>query len=32
VANPALLRPVCTTPQHLHLVSALARFVELATA
>jgi len=31
VASPALLRPVCTTPQHLHLVSALARFVELAS-
>jgi len=30
VANPALLRPSCNTPKHLHLASALARFVELA--
>lgn len=31
VASPALLRPVCATPRHLHLASALARFVETAT-
>ncbi|MGE0867555.1 MAG: TM0106 family RecB-like putative nuclease [Kofleriaceae bacterium] len=31
VASPALLRAHCTTPGHLHLVSALARYVELAT-
>jgi hypothetical protein len=30
VASPALLRPDCATPGHLHLASALARFVELA--
>jgi uncharacterized protein len=30
VANPRLLRPDCHTPKHLHLASALARFVELA--
>ena len=32
VASPALLRPVCSTPGHLHLASALARYVELARA
>lgn len=31
VASPALLRPTCATPRQLHLASALARFVELAT-
>jgi predicted RecB family nuclease len=30
VANPSLLRPVCSTPKHLHLASALSRYVELA--
>jgi len=30
VCSPALLRPTCRTPHHLHLASALARFVELA--
>lgn len=30
IASPALLRPLCNTPYHLHLASALARFVELA--
>lgn len=30
VANPALLRPNCSTPAHLRLASALCRFVELA--
>jgi len=30
IANAALLRPTCATPLHLHLASALARFVELA--
>lgn len=30
VASPDLLRPRCTTPHHLHLANALARYVELA--
>jgi len=30
VCSPALLRPACSTPTHLHLASALARYVELA--
>lgn len=30
VASPDLLRPSCTTPRHLHLANALARYVELA--
>lgn len=30
VYNPKLLRPDCQTPMHLHLASALCRFVELA--
>lgn len=31
VASPALLHPTCATPKQLHLASALARFVEMAT-
>lgn len=30
IASPALLRPVCKTPAHLQMASALARYVELA--
>jgi uncharacterized protein len=30
VCSPALLRPDCQTPRHLHLASALCRYVELA--
>lgn len=30
VCSPALLRPDCQTPEHLHLASALARYVELS--
>jgi predicted RecB family nuclease len=32
VCSPSLLRPTCKTPEHLRLASALARFVEMATA
>jgi uncharacterized protein len=31
VCSPALLRPDCQTPEHLHLASALARYIELST-